>query len=366
MKVPFVDLKAQYLKLKDEIHSAIQSVLEDQKFIQGEHSKKFENDFCQIHGATFGLGCSNGTSALTACLRVMGIGVGDEVILPANTFFATAEAVVEVGATPVLCDCEAGTYSIDLISAESVLTAKTKAILPVHLYGLPVDMENVQRFAETHNLLILEDCAQAHLAKSNGKPVGSFGEFGTFSFYPGKNLGAYGDAGFITSSSQVNIERARKYINHGRVEKYEHDEFGTNFRMDGIQAAILSVKAKYISDWTKSRQAVAEKYDNALKNNGFKVIENKNFECVYHLYVVEVSNRDQVIEDLHEKGISSGIHYPIPLNLQPAFKPLGYKGGEFPVAESAADRILSLPIYPEISDEMMSCVADQFLSVAKV
>jgi dTDP-4-amino-4,6-dideoxygalactose transaminase len=366
MSVPFVDLEAQYNQIKPEVLAAVNEVIESRKFIMGDYEKQFAKDFCEVHGSKFAVGCSNGTSAITVALRSLGIKQGDEVITPANSFFATPEAIVEVGATPVFVDCLPDTYSIDLKQFEAAINDKTKAIIPVHLYGNPADMEAIKQIADKYDLKIIEDCAQAHLASINGKAVGTFGEFGTFSFYPGKNLGAYGDAGEVITQDADLLTTATMHINHGRTKKYEHDFCAGNFRMDGIQAAVLSVKSKYISKWTDNRIAAAKQYDEALKTKGFKtLVVAENAKCVYHLYPVEVSNRDEVMEHLKTKGIGCGIHYPIPLHLQPALKYLGYKEGDFPISESTSKSMVSIPIFPEITAEQIKTVVDTFLEVAK-
>jgi dTDP-4-amino-4,6-dideoxygalactose transaminase len=366
MKIPFVDLKAQYKQIKPEILKKIEEVIESQQFVMGDYEKQFAKDFCGVHGSKFAVGCSNGTSAITVALRSLGIKAGDEVITPVNSFFATPEAIVEVGATPIFVDCEAGTYSIDLKLLEAAISEKTKAIIPVHLYGNPANMLAIKSLANKYSLMLIEDCAQAHLARVNGQAVGTFGEFGTFSFYPGKNLGAYGDAGEVITQDENLFKTATMNINHGRTKKYEHDFCAGNFRMDGIQAAVLSVKVKYLSDWTDKRIQAAKWYNEALLAEGFKVLEVKeNYKCVYHLYPVEVSNRDEVVSHLKSKGISTGVHYPIPLHLQPALRYLDRGEGDFPVAELAAKRMLSIPIYAEITREQQDYVLNEFLKVAK-
>lgn len=366
MSVPFVDLEAQYKQIKDEVLGAVKEVIESRKFIMGDYEKDFSKSFCEVHGSKFGVGCSNGTSAITVALRSLGIKQDDEVITPANSFFATPEAIVEVGATPVLVDCYPDTYSVNLEELEAAINEKTKAIIPVHLYGNPADMIEIKAIADKHNLKIIEDCAQGHLAGINGKAVGTFGEFGTFSFYPGKNLGAYGDAGEVITQDEDLLTTATMHINHGRVKKYEHDFCAGNFRMDGIQAAVLSIKTKYISNWTDKRIQAAKMYDELLKTKGFKTLTVKDgYKCVYHLYPVEVENRDEVMEHLKSKGIGCGIHYPIPLHKQPALKYLGYKDGDFPVSEKSALKMVSLPMFPEITPEQINEVASAFLEVAK-
>jgi len=367
MSIPFVDLEAQYNQIKPEVLNAIIEVIESQKFIMGDYEKKFSIDFSKVHGSKYAVGCSNGTSAITVALRALDIKRGDEVLTPVNSFFATPEAIVEVGATPVFVDCDVDTYSIDVEQLEAAINEKTKAIIPVHLYGNPSNMVDIKRLADKYSLKIIEDCAQSHLASIDGKAVGTFGEFGTFSFYPGKNLGAYGDAGAIITQDSDLLNLATMHINHGRTKKYEHDFCAGNFRMDGIQAAVLSVKSKYIAAWTKKRIEAASIYNNTLEGQGFKVLTvKKNYKCVYHLYPVEVSNRDEVMEHLKSRGVGHGVHYPIPLHMQPGLKFLGYREGDFPKAEEAAVRMVSLPIFPEITTRQIREVLCTFLEVATV
>ena len=357
MKIPFLDLNAQYIKIEDDIKSAINMVLESKKFIQNEFCRKFSKDFLNVHGGNFGVGCSNGTSAIFLALKILDIGPDDEVITANNTFFATVEAIIAVGAKPILVDCLPDTYGIDPDKVEKEITKKTKAILPVHLYGNPCEMDRLCEIAIQYNLHIIEDCAQAHLAHYKNKPVGTFGKAGTFSFFPGKNLGAYGDAGFVLSDNEDLIKRISMYLNHGRTSKYEHQFWGGNYRMDDIQGAILSVKCKYISEWTNRRIAIAQQYNKALKKKGYKIMEIlPHVKCVYHLYVIEVDNRKQMMDHFQENNVNCGIHYPITMGLQPACVELGYKKGDFPVSERVASRILSLPIYPEMTNEAVKKV----------
>lgn len=366
IQVPFVDLKIQYQELKNEIQEAVNEVFESCQFIQGNYAQQFEKNFCEVHGAKYGVGCSNGTSAITAALRAMNIGPGDEVITASNTFFATVEGIHEVGAKIILVDCKPDTYGIDPQKVEEVINEKTKAIIPVHLYGNTCDMDQITALAKKYNLQILEDCAQAHLAKYNNQAVGTFGATGIFSFYPGKNLGAYGDAGFITATSEDLETKLRMHVNHGRIGKYEHEFLASNFRMDGVQAAILDVKLKRLKKWTELRQNVAKFYDSKLRDRGFKIIEiEPKGECVYHLYIVEVENRDEVSKALKDKGVATGVHYPIPLHQQPALNFLNLKDEMFPISTNSAKRILSLPIFPEITEEQRNHVIDCFLEVAR-
>ena len=365
MKVPFLDLEAQYNKIKHEVLSSIESILDSRQFIQGPETLSFAENFTQIHGGNYAVGCSNGTSAITLALRALGIGRGDEVITVANTFFATVEAIAEVGARTVLVDCCPTTYSINIEQVSRAINSNTKAIIPVHLYGNPVPMTEIMTLAKKHNLKVIEDCAQGHLATHNNQAVASFGDAGTFSFYPGKNLGAYGDAGLVITGTEELKNLVTMHLNHGRTKKYEHDFMAGNYRMDDIQAAVLNVKLKYLDEWTNKRIAAASYYDQRLKEAGYKVIEvEPENKCVYHLYVVEVSNRDEVMNHLKKNQIASGIHYPVPMHLQPACKELGYNKGDFPVCEKSAKRILSLPIFPEITQEQQDHVIDTFLEVA--
>jgi dTDP-4-amino-4,6-dideoxygalactose transaminase len=367
MTIHFVDLDAQYQSIKSEIHQAINNILENKDFIHGKSVDRFSKNFAKAQGASFSVGCANGTSAITVALRALGIGNGDEVITVANSFFATPEAIAEVGAKVVFVDCEADTYSIDVKKIEAKISSKTKAIIPVHLYGNPANMTEIMRIAKRHNLKVIEDCAQGHLATWNQTGVGSFGDLGTFSFYPGKNLGAYGDAGAITTNDEKLNQLVQMHVNHGRTKKYEHDFCAGNFRMDGIQAAILDVKLNYLASWTQKRRELACHYESILKPRGFKTIEVRSeAKCVYHIYLVEVSNRDEVMEYFKSLDIQCGVHYPIPLHLQPALKHLEYKKGDFPVTEKASERILSLPMYAELSLGEVEKVCEALIKVGKV
>lgn len=367
MTIHFVDLDAQYRLIKSEIQDAINGVLESKDFIHGKSVEAFSKRFSKAQGSRFMVGCSNGTSAITVALRALGIGPDDEVISVANSFFATPEAIAEVGAKVVFVDCEADTYSIDVSQIEKYITPKTKCIIPVHLYGNPCDMETVMTIARRNSLHVIEDCAQSHLATWKGKGTGTFGDCGTFSFYPGKNLGAYGDAGAIIVQNEELYKLISMHVNHGRTKKYEHDFCAGNFRMDGIQAAILDVKLKYLKSWTEKRRELASHYESLLRPHGFKTISVKpDAKCVYHIYLVEVSNRDEVMNYFKKLDIHCGVHYPIPLHLQPALKQLKYKKGDFPVAEKAAERILSLPMYAELTKEEVSKVCEELVKVARI
>lgn len=363
-KIPFMDLGAQIKSLEPELNAAIKEVLEQKSFIQGPAVDRFNKEFLRQHGGKYGIGCANGTSAITVVLRGLGIGPGDEVLVPNHTFIATAEAVVEVGARPVLVEIDPEYRQLDLKDAVKRITSKTKAMIPVHLYGLPEPMDQIMAFAAEHKLRVVEDCAQAQLAKWKGQAVGTFGDGATFSFYPGKNLGAFGDAGFILTQNETLFKFAERYINHGRQDKYQHEFFGSNVRMDGLQGAVLATKMLKLAEWTERRRELAKAYDESLR--GFKVLKPRA-EAVpaYHLYVVEMSNRDEVMETFKRENIDCGIHYPIPLSCQPAFASLGYKKGQFQVSEDMASRILSLPFFPEMTVEQMQKVVRVFRSVAK-
>jgi dTDP-4-amino-4,6-dideoxygalactose transaminase len=365
--IPLVDVKGQYLEIRLEILAKIEEVIESTAFIQGRFVAEFEREFCRMHGLAHGAGCSNGTSAIFLALAGLGIGPGDEVITTTNTFVATGEAICHAGAKPVYVDIDTRTWNIDLAKAEKAITKRTKAIIPVHLYGNPCDMQRVTQLAKAHGLRVIEDCAQAHFATAGGSYVGTFGDAATFSFYPGKNLGAYGDAGFVASRTKDLDDLVHRLLDHGRTDKYSHDIVGHNHRMDGIQAGILSVKLRHITKWTERRREVAAAYDRRLKPAGFQVLESVPGALpVYHLYPVQVSNRDDALVRMKAAGIGAAIHYPIPLHLQPAFAYLGYKRGDMPIAESHANRVMSLPICGRITDEQVERITEEFLKVANV
>jgi dTDP-4-amino-4,6-dideoxygalactose transaminase len=356
-QIPFVDLESQYNSIKSEIHDKIIEILDSRAFIQGRFVEEFENDFASMHGSQFALGCSNGTSAICLALKSLGIGAGDEVITTAHTFIATGEAICHVGATPVFVDIDPDAYNMNPECVEKAITDKTKAVIPVHLYGNPCKMDEIMDIARRHGLFVVEDCAQAHFAKYDGKHVGTFGDMGTFSFYPGKNLGAYGDAGCVITQNEKYAVQLKKLRDHGRLSKYEHDIIGYNFRMDGLQAGVLQVKLKYIEAWNKARLENAFYYDEKFNAVSVKVIQSYDTsQPVYHLYVIQTENRDKVMDHLKSKGIACGIHYPLPLHLQPAFQYLKYSKGDLSCTEYAADRILSLPMCPELTKEQIDYI----------
>ncbi len=365
-KIPFMDLEAQIKSLEPELRKCMDEILTSRAFIQGPAVERFSKNFLKVHGGNFGVGCSNGTTAIAVALRALDVGPGDEVLIPNHTFIATAEAVVEVGARPVLLEIDEEYRQIDLALAARKITAKTKAIIPVHLYGFCEPMDQVMQFARLHKLRVVEDCAQAVCAKWNGQPVGTFGDLATFSFYPGKNLGAFGDAGYILSQDAKLFDFAKRYIDHGRKDKYLHEFFGTNARMDGLQGAVLDVKLTKLVEWSARRRELAKAYDERLALRGFRVLKARaGSTSVYHLYVVETENRQEVMDHFKKVGIGCGVHYPVPLNCQPAFTSLGYGRGQYPVSEKMAERILSLPFFPEMTFAQMDLTLQEFFKVAR-
>jgi len=349
MRVPFLDLKLQYKAIKEEIDEAIANVIEEAAFVGGEHVKKFEEEFAAFCDVKYCIGVGNGTDALFIALKALGIGIGDEVITVANSFIATSEAITMTGAKVVFVDCDPLTYNIDVKKISSAITPLTKAIIPVHLYGQPADMVTLQKIAKEFNLFLIEDAAQAHGAEIKGQRVGTFGILACFSFYPGKNLGAYGDAGAIVSNDEELAMRCRMIANHGRVKKFNHDFEGVNSRLDGLQAAILCVKLRHLEEWTQKRFDIANSYKSFLNNSEVIIpVAADGVKHVYHLYVVRVSRRDTIQTVLKERGIDTGIHYPIALPNLKAYEYLGYGPKDFPIATQYSKEILSLPMYPEL------------------
>lgn len=355
-KVPFVDLTWQHDQIQEQIQAALTAVLEQGDFVLGQAVKTFEAAFARASGAAHGVGVGCGTDAIALGLSACGIGEGDEVLLPANTFVATLIGILRSGATPVFVDCDPDTALIDLAAAEAAITAKTRAIVPVHLYGQMVSPSGLQAIAERHDLLIFEDAAQAHLAEREGKTAGSVGMAAAFSFYPSKNLGAIGDGGMLLTQEDLVAQTTRSLRNYGAVRKYFHTEpKGTNSRLDTLQAAVLGLKLPYLREWNLARNQIAQHYDerfSALREFGIIPMRNDSGTGhVYHLYVVRVTadcpiDRTALQLVLQENQIQSGIHYPVPCHLQPAFQFLGYQPGTFPVAEAQSQEILSLPMYP--------------------
>lgn len=357
MKVPFVDLKAQYLSLKDEFDAAVAEVMSETAFIGGRYAAGFETSFAEYLGVNHCVACANGTDAIEIALKAIGVEPGDEVLLPANTFIATAEAVSNIGAKPVFVDIEPTFYNIDTAKIEEKITPKTKAIIAVHLYGLPAEMDKIISISRKHDLKVLEDSAQAHGATYKGQKIGSFGDAATFSFYPSKNLGAFGDAGAIVTTSSETAARARLIANHGQAAKNRHTVEGRNSRMDGIQAAVLSVKLPHLESWLEARRANAKIYDELLRDTDLRLpVEPSHSRHTYHLYVVQVPDRDVVQAKLGEAGIETGTHYPIALPFMEAYSHLGHEPTDFPVAYSQMGKILSLPMYAELTAEQIEHV----------
>jgi dTDP-4-amino-4,6-dideoxygalactose transaminase len=356
LKVPFVDLKAQYFSIKEEIDQAISDVIEDSDFIGGRYAKVFAENFANYIGAKYCIGVGNGTDALYIALKALGISENDEVISAANTFIATSEAITMTGAKVAFVDCDRDTFNIDVDKIENVISPKTKAIIPVHLYGQPADMDRIREIAAEHNLFIIEDAAQAHGAVYKGENVGTLGDIACFSFYPGKNLGAYGDAGAVLTDNDKLAEKVRMMANHGRKEKFGHQFEGINSRLDGLQAAVLNVKLKHLEDWTARRREVARMYDEGLKGAVITPLSMDYSRHVYHLYVVRVKEREKVRTFLSERGISTGIHYPTPLPFLEAYRYLNHKTSDFPVADAFKSEILSLPMNGDLSNDQVGFV----------
>ena len=369
MKVPFLDLKKNYAQIKDEIHKEINWVFENTAYVLGKPVFEFEKAFAEAINVKHVLGTSSGTDGNHLVLWALGIGQGDEVIIPANTFIATAWGATLCGAKPVFVDCHSQSYNIDPEKVEATITPKTRAIVAVHLYGQPADMDALKTIADKYNLFLVEDAAQAHLAEYKGQKVGSLGIAASFSFYPGKNLGAYGEAGAVATNDDNLAQKFKMLRDHGAENKYYHKMFGHNYRMEAIQGAVLGVKLKYLPEWNEQRRRVAQKYHTLLKDVEQIIlpVEMDYAKHVYHLFVIQVKTkvsqnrsetRNALQEFLKSKGIATGLHYPVPLHLQECFKDLGYKKGDFPVTEQLAEQGLSLPIFPEITDEQIEYVAD--------
>jgi dTDP-4-amino-4,6-dideoxygalactose transaminase len=375
-RVPFIDLKLQHQPLQSQLQQAMHNILEQGDFVLGEAVSKFEADFAKASGVEYGVGVGSGTDAIVLGLQACNISTGDEVIVPANTFVATLIGVLRTGARPVLVDCDSETGLIDLEAAAAAVTTRTKAIIPVHLYGQMVSPQQLLDFANTYNLLIFEDAAQAHLAQREGYYAGSVGIAAAFSFYPSKNLGALGDAGIVVTKDRNIAERIRRLRNYGAEQKYLHVESGTNSRLDTLQAAVLQQKLPYLQQWNRDRSQAAQMYDRHLKilaSAGIAPLQNQSgMGHIYHLYVIKIEDycsqrRPEIQEELTLAGIQTGIHYPIPCHLQPVFSSLGYQKGDFPQAEKLARQILSLPIYPGIShSQIQEVVAAMASSLAKI
>ncbi len=360
MNIPLVDLRKQYRMLKDEIDPAIQAVLDKCNFILGDEVATFEQAFARFVGVRHGIGIASGTEALHLAMRALGIGAGDEVITVANTFIATVLAISLTGARPVLVDCEPEGHEIDVNQIAATVTERTKAIVPVHLYGQCADMDPILELAERKGLVVIEDAAQAHGAEYKGRAAGSMGTLGCFSFYPGKNLGAYGDGGIVVTDDEALAEKLRLLRNWGSTVKYHHPVIGFNSRLDTVQAAVLNVKLKHLPKWNEARRQCASIYADLLSTEPM-VIPPRTMPYgthVFHLYVVQVPHRDEVLKGLHAAGVGAGVHYPIPVHLQEAYASLGHKEGDFPNAERLAKRCLSLPLFPELEEDQIAAVVD--------
>lgn len=364
--IPFIDLKAQYLSIKNEINLAVTKVLESSQYVLGDEVSAFETEFAAYCDADYGIAVNSGTSALHLALLAAGIGHGDEVITVPFTFVATVAAICYTGATPVFVDINPVSYTIDVTQLEKAITKKTKAILPVHLYGQPADMEPILSIARHYGLIVIEDAAQAHGAQYQGLRVGSIGDLGCFSFYPGKNLGAYGEGGMIVTNNPEYARLICMLRDWGQEHKYHHVLKGYNYRMDAIQGAILRVKLRYLDQWTEARRTHAALYNQYLANSGLRTPtvcdDNRH---VYHIYAVRSSQREQLKQKLDQQEIQTGIHYPIPLHLLTAYADLGYELGDFPHSELAAREVLSLPMFAELTPEQINTIAQEIKSVEK-
>jgi len=357
--IPFLDFNKQYNSIHNEVNEAIQRVLTSQFFILGPETEAFEKELAEYLGVKYVVSVNSGTDALIFALRILDIGPGDEVITPANSFIATALAITEVGATPIFVDIDPETYELNVNQLEEKITKKTKALIPVHLYGLVANMDKISKLAQTHKLFIVEDACQAIGSSYKNKKAGTWGDIGTFSFYPGKNLGAYGDGGAMCTNDTNLYEKMKMIRNYGQKTKYHHVSIGVNSRLDEIQAAILRVKLKYLDSWNRERNKIAEDYKIALKGVKMQTIP-EGYYSNYHLFVIEHDNRDEIRKNLEILGIQTLIHYPIPIHLQECYKYLGYKDGDFPAVENSSKRLLSLPMYPELGigsvKKISSCI----------
>ena len=360
VKVPFLDLKSHHLPMMNEINLAIREVIESSAFAGGPFVAAFERDFAAYCDVPYALGVGSGTEALWLSLLACGVGPGDEVITVPNTFMATAEAITYCGARPVFVDVDERTYTMNPAALQSALSARTKAIIPVHLFGQPADMDPIVEFAREHGLYVIEDACQAHGAEYNGRRVGTLGDAACFSFYPGKNLGAFGEAGAVVTCHAELQEKIRILRDHGQVRKYYHSMVGWNCRMDGIQAAVLRIKLRHLERYTELRRTHAAHYDRALSGIGELTVPVHAAWArhVYHVYAIRVNHRDEVMQLLAEKGVGSAVHYPVPVHLQEAYRSLGYQRGTFPIAERCATEFLSLPMFPELTSAQVEIVIE--------
>jgi len=358
--IRFLDLSEQFQQIKTEIFTAVSRTLESGNYVLGPEVEEFEQKFAAYHDCSYGAAVNSGTSALHLALLACGVGYGDEIITTAMSFTATAAAIRYCGATPVFVDVDPKAITLDVDRLSSAISSKTKAIIPVHLYGQPCNMNEVMKLAKTHQLKVIEDCAQAHLAVVDHKKVGSFGDFGCFSFYPGKNLGAYGEGGIVLSNDSAGIDEVKSLRDWGQKKKYFHDKLGFNYRMDSIQGSILNVKLRYLEEWTQKRRDKAKIYRDELAKIGVDYqtadINSKNS---YHIFSIFVPNRDQLSSSLNDAGIQTGLHYPVPMHLQECYADLLYKSGDLPVSERLSSMQLSIPLYPELEEEDIFYVLDK-------
>lgn len=364
--IPFLDLKAQYATIKDEVAVAIEGILDSCQFTLGSEVFDFEKEFAAYCGANDAVGVNSGTSALHLALLAAGVGLGDEVITVPFTFVATAAAIHYAGATPVYVDIDPNTFNLDSTKLEAAITTKTRAVIPVHLYGQPADMDPIALIAKKHGLVVIEDAAQAHGAEYKGRRVGSLGDIACFSFYPGKNLGAYGEAGMITTGNPEYARKIRMLRDWGAERKYHHVVKGYNYRMEGIQGAVLRVKLRHLEKWTEARRAVAQRYDRAFSDTEIKSPPPSDLNRhVYHIYAIRCPDRTKWQKELSMRGVQTGIHYPVPVHLQPAYADARWRSGDFPHSETAAEEVLSLPMYPELDQVQQDNVIAAVLEVAR-
>jgi dTDP-4-amino-4,6-dideoxygalactose transaminase len=367
MKVPFVNLRLLHAEIEQELAEVFSRVLKNSSFVLGPEVEQFERDYAAYCGTEHCVAVNTGTAALHAVLVALGVGPGDEVITVPHTFIATAEAITAVGATPVFVDIDPNSFCMDPRQLESAITAKTRAIIPVHLYGQTADMDPINTIAERHQIPVIEDACQAHGAEYKGRKAGSLGLAGCFSFYPGKNLGACGEGGAVTTNDATLAQRMRMWRDHGSCKKYEHKFAGHNMRMEGLQGGILAVKLKYLDRWNAQRREAALHYASALAGTQITLPTEMPYgKHVYHLFVVQSDDREALRRQLSEAGIESGLHYPIPLHMQEAYRHLGYNEGDFPVSEKVKDRILSLPMYPGLEIAAIQQVAAELQEICNV
>ena len=367
MKIPLVDLQTHHQQFADEIVEGFRTIVNKANFVLGEEVTAFEKNFAEFCGAKFAVGVSSGLDALHLAVRALNIGPGDEVLVPANTFIATALGVSMAGAKPIPVDADPATFLMDVKKVEKAINSKTKAIIPVHLFGRMMDMAPLMNIAKQKNIAVIEDAAQSHGAIFNNQGAGTVGAMGCFSFYPGKNLGALGDGGMVVTSDQALKERLERLRNYGSPKKYFHPEVGFNCRLDTMQAVALSIKLKHLKDFNSKRRDVARAYNDRLHGVGDLILPEipSGSEHVFHLYVVRSSKRDQLLKHLNDNGVGAGIHYPTPVHLHGAYADLGFRKGSFPVSEKLADEILSLPVYPELNEKQLDWVVTQVKSFFK-